>query len=367
MTWVEELRQNITEIEELEKYIPLSPEEKERLEEVIQAHPMSISRYYLSLIDPNDPDDPIRKMAVPSVKELDLAGEYDTSGESQNTKLPGLQHKYAQTALILATNACAMYCRHCFRKRLVGIPTKETIERLDGAVEYIREHKEINNVLVSGGDPFLLPTEVIEEFLYKLTDIPHVDFVRFGTRTPVTFPDRILMDPELPEVLQKYSTRDRRVYIVTQFNHPREITDKSTRAVDALIKANTIISNQTVLLKGVNDSGKVLAELMNVINRIGVIPYYIFQCRPVKRVKSHFQVPLYDGYWIVEEAKKYLNGHTKRIRYIMSHVTGKIEIIGVMDGYMYFKYHQAKDPSNLGKMFRKKVSKTAAWLDDFEE
>jgi L-lysine 2,3-aminomutase len=120
------------------------------------------------------------------------------------------------------------------------------------------------------------------------------------------------------------------------------------------------------LLKGVNDSPEVLADLTNSINRIGVIPYYIFQCRPVKRVKHHFQVSLYDGYRIVEEAKKYLNGHSKRLRYIMSHVTGKIEILGVIDDYMYFKYHQAKNEEDIGRMFRKKLNVNAAWLDDFE-
>jgi|Deesub1362B_J571_1020462.scaffolds.fasta_scaffold00564_25 KamA family protein len=367
MEWMHELRNTIKTVDELSEYINLTDEEREQMEEIIKIHPMSIPRYYLSLIDPKDPKDPIRKMAVPSIRELDLEGEYDTSGEKMNTKMPGLQHKYAQTALILATNACAMYCRHCFRKRLVGLSNEEIISRLDNAVEYIKEHKEINNVLVSGGDPFLLPTEVIKEFLDKLTEIEHLDFIRFGTRTPVTFPERINTDPSLTETLRKYSKKDKRVYIVTQFNHPREITEESISAVSKLIDANTIVSNQTVLMRGVNDSPDVLADLTNTITRIGVIPYYIFQCRPVKRVKNHFQIPLYEGYQIVESAKRLLNGHSKRIRYIMSHVTGKVEVLGVMDGYMYFKYHQARDERDLGRMFRLKLDKNAKWLDDFED
>jgi len=148
---------------------------------------MRITRYYMSLIDWSDPDDPIRKMIVPSVGELNLSGSYDTSGEQESTKMPGLQHKYSQTALILATNRCASYCRYCFRKRLVGLPTKETLRRADNAIEYIMEHKEINNVLITGGDPFVLQTKVIGKLLDKLSTISHLDFIRFGTKVPVTF------------------------------------------------------------------------------------------------------------------------------------------------------------------------------------
>jgi len=124
------------------------------------------------------------------------------------------------------------------------------------------------------------------------------------------------------------------------------------------------VNNQTVLLKGVNDDPKILAELQNKLVSIGVNPYYVFQCRPVKRIKKNFQIPLYKGYEIVEDAKKRLNGHSKRFKYIMSHRTGKIEIVGIMGDYIYFKYHQAKVPKNMGKLFRKKINKTAGWLDD---
>jgi len=325
---------------------------------------MRITRYYMSLIDWSDPDDPIRKMIVPSVGELNLSGSYDTSGEQESTKMPGLQHKYSQTALILATNRCASYCRYCFRKRLVGLPTKETLRRADNAIEYIMEHKEINNVLITGGDPFVLQTKVIGKLLDKLSTISHLDFIRFGTKVPVTFPDRILEDNELLTLLGSNSLKNRRIYVVTQFNHPREITRKSSDAVDLLLRSGVIVNNQTVLLKGVNDDPKILAELQNKLVSIGVNPYYVFQCRPVKRIKKNFQIPLYKGYEIVEDAKKRLNGHSKRFKYIMSHRTGKIEIVGIMGDYIYFKYHQAKVPKNMGKLFRKKINKTAGWLDD---
>jgi lysine 2,3-aminomutase len=360
----ENIENSISSIEELANYTDLSSEEKEQLKQVVQIHPMRVSPYYLSLIDWNDPNDPIRKMAIPSLEELDLEGVYDTSGEAENTKMPGLQHKYSETALILATNRCATYCRHCFRKRLVGLPTEEIIKRFEDAANYISNHEDINNVLISGGDPLVLSNHIIETFLETLTKIDHLSFIRFGSRTPVTLPSR-LSDPELLALFKKYSQIDRRLYVVTQFNHPLEVTPQSISAVNNLIKAGVLLSNQTVLLKGVNDGPKTLATLMNRLVSIGVAPYYVFQCRPVKRVKTHFQVPICEGIRIVEKAKADCNGHSKRFKYVMSHKTGKIEILGIMNDEIYFKYHEAKNRKNLGVMFKRQVDEKAGWLDDF--
>jgi lysine 2,3-aminomutase len=359
-----ELENSICSVEQLANYVDLSSNEKEQLEQVVQVHPMRVSPYYMSLINWNDPHDPVRKMVVPSVEELNLEGFYDTSGEAENTKMPGLQHKYSETALILATNRCATYCRHCFRKRLVGLPTDEIIKRFEDAAEYVEKHSEINNVLISGGDPLVLSNEVIERFLEVLTKIDHLSFIRFGSRTPVTLPSR-LSDPELLGLFKKYSQMDKRLYVVTQFNHPREITLQSVSAVSKLINAGVLLSNQTVLLKGVNDNPDTLATLMNRLVSIGVAPYYVFQCRPVKRVKRYFQVPICEGVRIVEKAKANCNGHSKRFKYIMSHKTGKIEILGIIDGEIYFKYHEAKNRENLGVMFKRRVDEKAGWLDDF--
>jgi KamA family protein len=257
-----------------------------------------------------------------------------------------------------------MYCRHCFRKRLVGLPTEEIVKRFEDAAEYIAEHEEINNVLVSGGDPLVLSNEVIETFLEMLTRIDHLSFIRFGSRTPVTLPSRF-SDPELLALFKKYSQIDKRIYVVTQFNHPREITPQSISAVSKILKAGVLMSNQTVLLRGVNDNPDTLATLMDKLVSIGIVPYYVFQCRPVKRVKSHFQVPICKGVRIVEQAKAKCNGHSKRFKYAMSHKTGKIEILGIMNGEIYFKYHEAKNRENLGVMFKRRVDEKAGWLDDF--
>jgi KamA family protein len=360
------LKENIITIDQLQKFVNLTPKETSQLNKIIQRHPMRITKYYLSLIDWDDPNDPIKKMAVPSIEELDLSGSYDTSGEKENTKLPGLQHKYSQTALVLATNRCAMYCRYCFRKRLVGLPTDEIARRFNDAVKYIKKHPEINNILISGGDPFILPTNIIERFIRKLHDIESIDYIRFGTRVPVTFPQRIYEDQDLLDILNEHSTNDRRIYIVTQFNNPKEITPESKRAVAALIKTGVVLNNQATLLKGINDDSSVLATLLNELVSIGVNPYYIFQCRPVKRVKQHFSVPLYRGYQIIEDAKKQLSGLGKRFKYIMSHRSGKIEIVGILDNEIYFKQHQARDTKKIGMFFKKQLNHTARWLDDLE-
>jgi lysine 2,3-aminomutase len=359
------LDDNISTSEQLNCYADLSSKELDQIEQIIKIHPMRISPYYLSLINWNDPNDPIRRMAIPSFEELNLEGFYDTSGEAENTKMPGLQHKYSETALILATNRCATYCRHCFRKRLVGLPNEEILKRFEDAAEYIREHEEINNVLISGGDPFVLQNDIIESFLETLMNIEHLDFVRFGSRVPVTLPER-LADPEILDIFKRYSWRDKRVHVVTQFNHPREITLQSINAVNNLIKAGVPVHNQTVLLKGVNDNPDTLTNLLNQLVAIGVAPYYVFQCRPVKRVKHHFQIPICKGVKIVEQAKAKCNGLSKRFKYVMSHVTGKIEILGIIGGEILFKYHEAKNRENLGVMFKLPVDEKAGWLDDFK-
>ncbi|MFX0055358.1 MAG: KamA family radical SAM protein [Promethearchaeota archaeon] len=357
----------ITSVDEIGEILDLTEPEERILNRLSEMHPIRVPEYYLSLIDEQDPEDPIRRMALPSSTESIVEGSYDTSGELSNTILPGLQHKYKQTALILATAECAMYCRHCFRKRLVGLPSQEILRDVDAATEYIRNHEEINNVLITGGDPFTLSTSRIGNLLEVLSNVPHLDFIRFGSRIPVTYPMRILHDDELLEVLRNHSKAFRRLFLVTQFNHPREITEESIAAIDRLMSAGVIVNNQTVLLKGVNDDPVVLAALQNGLVGIGVNPYYVFQCRPVARVKKTFQVPLYDGYRIVEEAKGLLNGHSKRFRYIMSHHTGKIEILGILDGKFLFKYHQAKNSSDQGRIFTRKVDKTSAWLDELVE
>ena len=366
MGWQSELKQNITSVDQLKRHFKFTPREEKLLRKVVEIHPMSVTRYYMSLINRRDKKDPIKKMIIPSIEELDAAGTYDTSGEAKSTKAHGLQHKYGETALILATNRCAAYCRFCFRKRLVGLPNEEILSRFTDAMPYIRKHKEINNVLISGGDPLTLPTALVEKFLQELDKIKHLDFIRIGSRIPVTFPDRILMDKALPAMLKRYTSKARRLYVVTHFNHPNEITDKSVEAIDRLIDANIIVNNQTVLMKGVNDNADTLETLMKGLVRIGVNPYYVFQCRPVSRVKSHFQVPFVRGLRAVEGAKKKLDGHSKRFKYCMSHDSGKVEILGIEGDKIYLRHNQARYAKDRSRFFSRKINNQAGWLDELD-
>jgi KamA family protein len=323
---------------------------------------MRIPEYYYNLIDENDPNDPIKLLSYPNTFEADLMGDYDTSGESLNTKLPGLQHKYKTTALVLTTSACFMYCRHCFRKRMVGYSNEEVNNRLHETVKYLKAHEEVNNVLLSGGDAFCLSNEQIENYLKELSEIEHLNFIRFGTRSPVVFPERIYTDPELIEILKKYNQK-KRVMVVTQFNHPRELTPQAQKAIKMLNDIGVTVNNQTVVLKGVNDKPEVMADLLNGLNKVGVNPYYVFQCRPVKAVKTGFQKTLASTYRLIEETRKHLDGLSKRFKLIMSHPRGKIEIVGIIDNQMIFRFHQAKDPADHDMIFMRPLDEDAQWLD----
>lgn len=359
----ERMKDFITNTEDLSPYISFTPEEKNTMDGILDKYPMAIPPYYLSLIDFSDPEDPIRKMCIPSISETDVDGTFDTSGEKSNTVMTGMQIKYKQTAMILSTNRCAMYCRHCFRKRLVGLSDEETAKHFDHMVEVIREREDVSSVLISGGDAFLNSNRMIEYYLKVLCEIDHLDFIRFGTRIPVVLPDRINKDPELIKILGKYNRR-KQIYVVTQFNHPRELTQTAKDAIELLIEIGVHVKNQTVLLKGVNDNPETLALLLKMLTRVGVAPYYIFQCRPVTGVKNQFQIPLEKGYEIVEAAKNLQNGFGKALKYVLSHETGKIEILGKAEnGEMIFKYHQSKDSENRSRIFMRKLEPDQCWPD----
>lgn len=363
MDWKTELQQRITTVEDLEAAMPMDQQERAAIAEVIEQRPLAINPYYLNLIDFSDEDDPLRKIAVPSCEEQDLAGVLDTSGEAGNTVAKGLQHKYAQTALLLSTNECALYCRHCFRRRLVGRCQDEVVDDLDAVRSYLMEHREITNVLISGGDALMNSNERLDEIVGMLSEIDHLDFIRIATRIPVVLPSRITGDPGLIGILRRHHAR-KRLFVVTQFDHPREVTAAAGEAVATLQRLGIPVLNQTVLLRGVNDDAETLGCLLRAMSKVGAMPYYVFQCRPVSGVKHRFQVPLARGVDIVEGAKALQPGPGKALHYCMSHVTGKVEIVGKLDeARMLFKYHEAKDPANLGRLFSLVLDEGQAWLD----
>lgn len=359
--WISEWRKNITKPENLRAYMDLTDKELEKIKKEADIFPMSIPRYYASLIDPKDPDDPIRKLCVPAGVFTD--GDLDTSGEKSNTVLPGVQHKYRQTVLALISGQCAMYCRHCFRKRFVGKTQDELATEPGRLRHYINKHPEVNNVLLTGGDALMMPTEKLEEWLQPLSECKNLDFIRLGSRTPVSFPERITTDLSLATLLEN-TCRKKKIYLVTHFNHPKEYTAEAIKAVKILQKAGVVVKNQTVLLKGINDDPEIIAEILRINTRLGIVQHYIFQCRPVVGAANYFQVPLIEGSRIVNAANAMQNGLGKSADYTMSHVTGKIRILGERNGKMLFQYKQAKNPENIGKLFTLNIESNETWLEE---
>lgn len=357
------LADSIRSVAALEQQIQRSIPDTSVLRSIAEKHPLRVTPYYLDLIDWDDPDDPIRKIAIPSSGEQNMSGSFDTSGELHNTKLPGLQHKYRETALILATNICSVYCRHCFRKRLIGVAEDEVVTDWDKVTAYLHEHKELTNVLLSGGDPLVLETEYLADILERLSAVEHLQYIRIGTRTPVVVPQRISEDDALHEHFRKFLSHGKQLYITAQYNHARELTPASIEAIARLRENGIIVNNQAVLLKGVNDSPDVLAELKIALARAGVIPYYLFQCRPVTSVKEEFQVPFSKACRIVDEARSGLDGLSKRFRFVMAHPTGKIEILGWNDGKLFAKYLQTNRKNLHNKIFQKSMTEDEGWLD----
>ncbi|HEY7528881.1 MAG TPA: KamA family radical SAM protein [Candidatus Deferrimicrobiaceae bacterium] len=297
-----QLSHRITSTRELEGLRYFSPAESTILERVNDIYHLGITPYYLSLIRFDDPADPIALQAIPGTEEyygMDV-GEDDPLDEEKDSPVPGLTHRYPDRCLMVVTNFCSMYCRHCTRKRIwaLGEGAKTEFE-LTKMFSYIRRHEEIRDVIVSGGDPLTLPTSRIEFILKNLRKIPHVEIIRIGTRVPVVLPMRV--DDELCGVLEKYGP----VWINTQFNHPREVTEEARRACDRLLRAGVPVNNQTVLLKGINDHPEIIRRLNTQLLRAKVRPYYLFQCDQVRGLE-HFRTKLSKGVEIMEA----LRGHT---------------------------------------------------------
>ncbi|MGQ9706468.1 MAG: KamA family radical SAM protein [bacterium] len=353
-------------IREIEKIHYLSEAERGVLKEVEKRYPFRANEYYINLINWNDPDDPLRKIIIPQVEELEEWGLLDPSNEARYTIIPGLQHKYRDTALILVTDYCGSYCRFCFRKRLFMHIKDEIPKDITPDLDYISKHKEITNVLLTGGDPLFISSKNIENIIRTLRGMKHIKIIRIGTKMPAFNPYKIIKNKRLIKIIHKYSKPDRRIYIVVQFNHPREINIVSIEAVKLLISAGAILVNQTPILKGINDSEETLRELFCRLSCIGVSPYYVFQCRPTVGNKP-FILPIVKTYEIFEKAKRGISGIDKRARLAISHQSGKIEILAITRDKIILMYHRSAIPKNEGKIVIYKKNPNAYWLDELGE
>lgn len=300
--WHWQVKNRIESLEDLKKYITLSAEEEEGVKKTLETLRMAVTPYYFSLMDNNDPNCPVRKQAIPSIKEIHQAEAdlLDPLHEDEDSPVPGLTHRYPDRVLLLITDMCSMYCRHCTRRRFAGASDDAMpMDRIDKAIEYIAKTPQVRDVLLSGGDALLVSDETLEYIISKLRAIPHVEIVRIGSRTPVVLPQRIT--PELVEMLKKYHP----IWLNTHFNHPKEVTPESKKACELLANAGIPLGNQSVLLRGINDCVHVMKKLVHELVKMRVRPYYIYQC-DLSMGLEHFRTPVSKGIEIIEG----LRGHT---------------------------------------------------------
>jgi lysine 2,3-aminomutase len=300
--WRWQLRHRVNSPEQLKKVIEMTPEEEAGVRATCQRLRMSITPYFASLMDAQDANCPIRRQVVPTAQELVVQPEElrDPLSEEADSPVPGLVHRYPDRVLVLVTDQCASYCRHCTRRRLVGVKAERMRpEEMAHALQYVAEHTEVRDVLISGGDPLILSDSNLEFLLKSLRAIPHVEIIRLGTRVPVFLPQRIT--PHLVTMLGKYHP----LWINIHFNHPREITPESAAACARLANAGIPLGSQTVLLRGINDCPHIMKELMQTLLKIRVRPYYIYQCDLSQGI-SHFRTSINKGIEVIE----HLRGHT---------------------------------------------------------
>jgi len=298
--WHWQIKNRVTTEEQLSQIVDLTPQEREGIKRSKGRLSLAITPYWLTLIDPYDSNCPVRRQVIPLDLEFKISPHdlFDPCGEDKDSPVPGLVHRYPDRVLLLVTELCASYCRHCTRRRIVGEEMNQNFD-LDLALDYIRSNRKIRDILISGGDPLMFEDEKLEEILKKIRSISHIEFLRIGTRIPVNLPQRITQ--RLINTLKKYSP----IWISIHFNHPREITKRCKIACDMLADNGFVLGSQTVLLKGINDRPYIMKKLMHELLKIRVRPYYIYQCDLV-RGTSHLRTPVSVGINILEK----LRGHT---------------------------------------------------------
>ncbi len=300
--WKWQVKNRVETLDQLKKYIDLTPQEEEGVRTSLKTLRMAITPYYLSLIDPANPDCPIRRQAIPTAAEThqSAADLLDPLHEDEDSPVPGLTHRYPDRVLFLITDMCSMYCRHCTRRRFAGHTDGESsTDRIQAAIDYIARTPEVRDVLLSGGDALMVSDARLESIIQRLRAIPHVEIIRIGTRTPVVCPQRIT--PELVAMLRQYHP----IWVNTHFNHPDEVTPEAAAACARLADAGIPLGNQSVLLRGVNDCPHIMKRLVHELVKIRVRPYYIYQC-DLSMGLEHFRTPVSKGIEIIEN----LRGHT---------------------------------------------------------
>ena len=366
-TWKEELLDTLALSRQELGGFPLSSAEAQAHAAMRDKYPAQINRRYAQLIDWQDPDDPIRAMLIPSPLEESSAGDWDTSGEADSTVVRGLQHKYRPTAVILLTQACAAHCRYCFRRRLLTKDeiSNESITDLEEPLTYIASHREINNILLSGGDPLISSNGRLSKLMARFSGISHIRQIRFSTKIPAFLPSRILSDAAFVDALADFNDRFQ-IIIQCHFDHPRELTADTRACLQRLRQAGFLLTSQIALLRKVNDDPETLTDLFSELMLLGVVPQYLFHPRPVRHA-THFQIPIFEGIDIVERAKQQCAGPAKRYRYVLVDDAGKAELVGRKiigsKNHLILKWHELRmglTKDNLLEMIP--LDEKATWL-----
>ena len=300
--WKWQVKNRVETLDQLKKYISLTPEEEEGVKKSLATLRMAITPYYISLINPDNPDCPVRKQAIPTGSETHQAAAdlLDPLHEDEDSPVPGLTHRYPDRVLLLITDMCSMYCRHCTRRRFAGQKDDESpVDNIQKAIDYIARTPQVRDVLLSGGDALMVSDAKLESIIQRLRAIPHVEIIRIGSRTPVVCPQRIT--DKLVDMLKQYHP----IWLNTHFNHPDEITPEAAEACAKLANAGIPLGNQSVLLRGVNDCVNIMKRLVHMLVKMRVRPYYIYQC-DLSMGLEHFRTPVSKGIEIIEG----LRGHT---------------------------------------------------------
>lgn len=302
--WIWQQQKRIKNLEQLEKVLEVTQEERDAFAKSHEMFNMGITPYYASLMDPKDPNCPIRLQSVPKYGELNILPTdwEDPLQEERDMPVPSITHRYPDRVLFYTTHNCPVYCRHCTRKRKVADPSSATANKqLEDGLAYIEAHKEVRDVVISGGDPLSNSDDRLEYILSRLRAMDHIEVFRLGTRNLVTLPQRIT--DSFAQMLKKYAP----VFIHTHFNHPKECTQEAFDACAKLADAGCVINNQMVLLKGVNDDWRIVKELNHKLLMMRVRPYYIFQCDMSQGI-SHFRTPVEKGLEIIENLRGWTSG-----------------------------------------------------------
>ncbi|MEL7241598.1 MAG: KamA family radical SAM protein [Cyanobacteria bacterium J06573_2] len=368
--WRDELIESLKLSSSAENWLSLDDSDKQRVNQAKQRFPVMVPVGYANLVNWQNPSDPLRQLLIPSDDEASDIGSLDTSGEEFSTVIPGLQHKYEQTAVLIVTQACAGHCRYCFRRRLMSkdVMVKETIEDLQEAISYIKQHPEIDNVLLSGGDPMVCSTRRLANLFAELSQIPHIWQIRISSKLPAFLPSRFTTDSELLSVLNQYNSRFQIVF-QCHFDHPREITPLAEKALFNLRQVGCLLTSQIALMRGVNAEVDTMTELYKRLHRLGVIPQYLFHPRPVKHA-THFQLPIIEAMKLVEAIRQRCNGSVKRFRYILTHSDGKLELVGLIKGspmQLVARWHQVRRGLDKSNLMLVDIDEDMVWLGEDEK